>query len=216
MPRYRVTFSKGGYIRFTSHLDMIRLFERAFRRAGIELEYSQGFNPHPKMVFAQPLPLGYSSEGEILEADTTEEYECRDLAARLDAEMPDGIVIKSMKEVEKTKKTAASTCRAADYRIEIEDADADLLDKTVKEMLSREHLTVEKKTKRGMRTLDIRPMIKSMEISESDDKIILLTKLDAGSSSNLAPQVLLDAMSRLSKIDIPPECVEITRLRLYI
>lgn len=216
MPRYRVTFSKGGYIRFTSHLDMIRLFERAFKRAGIGLEYSQGFNPHPKMFFAQPLPLGYSAEGEILEFDTADEYDRRDLLSRIDSEMPGGIVIKSLKEVEKTRKTAASSCSAADYRIEIEDADADLLGKTVKEILSREHLTVEKKTKRGMRTLDIRPMIKSMEILDDNNKFILLTKLDTGSRSNLSPQVLLDAISRLSNIDIPPECVEITRLRLYV
>ena len=66
MSKYVLTFSKSGLIRFTSHLDMLRLFKRGFRRAGIELKYSQGFNPHPRMGFAQPLSLGYLAEAELL------------------------------------------------------------------------------------------------------------------------------------------------------
>ena len=64
MYKYTIVFSKTGLVKYISHLDMLRLFKRAFRRAGIELAYSQGFNPHPKMGFAQPLSLGYEAEAE--------------------------------------------------------------------------------------------------------------------------------------------------------
>ncbi|MEE3362339.1 MAG: TIGR03936 family radical SAM-associated protein [Anaerovoracaceae bacterium] len=216
MPRYRLTFSKSGYVRFTSHLDMIRLFERAFRRAGIELEFSQGFNPHPKMVFAQPLPLGYSAEEEIVEIDTAEEYDLKDLLARTDAEMPDGIVIKTVRETEKKKKTVAADCFAADYRIEIESSSPDKLADAASELIAADHFVVTKKTKRGERDMDIRPMIRSLDYSIQDNKIILSTKLDTGSRSNLSPQQVTEAISRLSKSEIPPENIEISRLKLYV
>ncbi|MFR0902151.1 MAG: TIGR03936 family radical SAM-associated protein [Anaerovoracaceae bacterium] len=64
--RYVLKFTKNGYAKYTSHLDMLRFFKRAFRKSGISLRYSQGFNPHPKMSFAQPLSLGYSSSFELL------------------------------------------------------------------------------------------------------------------------------------------------------
>ena len=70
MSRYVVKFYKEGVLRYISHLDLLRLFKRSFKRVDIKLQYSQGFNPHPKMSFAQPLSLGYDSRGEYLEIET--------------------------------------------------------------------------------------------------------------------------------------------------
>ena len=75
MSKYAIVFSKTGYIRYTSHLDLLRLFKRAFRRAGIPVAYSHGFNPHPKMSFAQPLSLGYAAEEELLEFETEDPFD---------------------------------------------------------------------------------------------------------------------------------------------
>lgn len=66
MNRFVLEFSKQGYIKYISHLDMLRLFKRTFKRAGIPLDYSKGFNPHPRMSFAQPLSLGYTSKQELI------------------------------------------------------------------------------------------------------------------------------------------------------
>ena len=65
--KYVLKFTKDGYAKYTSHLDLLRFFKRAFRKSGIALSYSQGFNPHPKLGFAQPLSLGYASSCELLE-----------------------------------------------------------------------------------------------------------------------------------------------------
>ena len=75
MFKYVISFSKNGYIKYTSHLDMMRMFKRAFRRSEILLQYSQGFNPHPKMGFAQPLSLGYAADEEYIEFETRQEYD---------------------------------------------------------------------------------------------------------------------------------------------
>lgn len=103
MPRYVITFSKQGLIKYTSHLDMVRLFKRAFNRSGIYLEYSNGFNPHPKMVFAQPLALGYTSEGELLEFDTRDEYDADDIRNMVNKNMPSGIRVLRCVPIEKEK-----------------------------------------------------------------------------------------------------------------
>ena len=72
MFKYVMTFSKTGTICYTSHLDLMRMFKRAFKRGGIKLAYSQGFNPHPKLGFAQPLSLGYEGMKELMEFETVE------------------------------------------------------------------------------------------------------------------------------------------------
>ena len=90
MARYYLVFSKNGYAVYTSHLDMQRFFKRAFARAEIELAFSNGFNPHPKMSFAQPLSLGYSSQSEYLEFQTKEQMPAEQIKSRLAEVMPEG------------------------------------------------------------------------------------------------------------------------------
>lgn len=89
--RFKIEFSKHGDLRFISHHDVMRLFQRALRRAGIELRMTQGFNPHPKMVFALPLGVGIESDCEILFLDTSRWYKAPELHERLEAELPGGI-----------------------------------------------------------------------------------------------------------------------------
>ena len=91
MPKYVLEFEKKGLVRYTSHLDMLRLFKRAFKTAGIPLEYSNGYNPHPKMGFAQPLSLGYTSASELLEFTTSDSLRCEIVLGSLKERMPQGI-----------------------------------------------------------------------------------------------------------------------------
>ena len=83
MSEYIIEFSKTGTICFTSHLDMMRIFKRVFKRTGVALAYSQGYNPHPKMGFAQPLSLGYWGMKEYFECETAGEWENDQLLQRL-------------------------------------------------------------------------------------------------------------------------------------
>ena len=119
MNRFAIKFNKRGYIKYTSHLDMLRLFKRAMKRCDIRLKYSQGYNPHPKMSFAQPLSLGYESMGEILEIETAVAMEASDIKARLAAIMPEGIEITDVTSLPEQSKTLAAACIEAEYLIAV-------------------------------------------------------------------------------------------------
>jgi len=144
MPRYVITFSKKGFIKYTSHLDMIRLFKRAFNRSGIFLEYSEGFNPHPKMSFAQPLSLGYTASGELLEFDTKDVFDAGEIKIKMNSNMPGDIRILDCVQIEKDKKSLAAKCCAAEYRIIIPYC-GELPDTVEKDFLAQDNIPVMKK-----------------------------------------------------------------------
>ena len=119
MPRYALEFSKTGYMIYTSHLDMVRLFKRVFTRAGLALTYSQGYNPHPRMSFAVPLPLGYAGLGEWVSFRLEEEVPPEQILERLGPAMPAGISLISCRELGEGKETLSGLCEAAEYEIRI-------------------------------------------------------------------------------------------------
>lgn len=211
--RYCLTFSKQGYAIYTSHLDMQRLFKRAFKRAGIEIAYSHGYNPHPLMSFVQPLSLGYSSVCEMLEFRTKEPYFPEFITAQLADVMPEGIEVTSCDHLEEGKKTLASRCVAAVYRVTIPNENTENID--IDRFMAQDTMIVTKRNKKKkLVETDIKGKIQSIEAEIVDDNIFLTTKLDAGSDSNLSPELLLKAF--LSFFDIPTDRsnIEISRLEL--
>ena len=119
MYRYLIRFSKSGTICYISHLDLMRVFQRAIKKNGIKQSYSQGFNPHPKMGFGQPLSLGYTGLNEYMEFETEEEYDPDELKQTLSGVMPDGLKISECRKIETLKKTLASVTEAAEYIISV-------------------------------------------------------------------------------------------------
>ena len=111
--RYMLKFTKGEIVKFTSHLDMVRMFKRAFQRSGIRLTFSAGFNPHPKMTLAQPLSLGYTSVGEWIEFETAEDWNPEELKSKLAATLPVGIKLLEISTMKPEEKSLASRCNAA-------------------------------------------------------------------------------------------------------
>lgn len=220
MSRYKLTFAKRGYMIFTSHLDMQRLFKRAFKRAGIALAYSQGYNPHPLMSFAQPLSLGYYSESEILEFKTTENHSGKYIAEKLPEVMPEGLVILGCERMSDTEKTIASRCYAADYRILIDfrgdKAAAKRAAGSIGGYLDQDEIVVLKKTKKKKEPVpvDIKNKIRSIDLDLADDIIIMKTKLDAGSDSNLSPELVLKSFFAYNNIELHRENIDISRLQI--
>lgn len=119
MSKYIIEFTKTGTICYTSHLDLMRIFKRAFKRSGIALGYSQGFNPHPKMGFAQPLSLGYWGMQEYIEFETADPWNPSDLMQRLATALPEGIDLKNCLNADELKKTLSAHTVSAEYMIEI-------------------------------------------------------------------------------------------------
>ena len=216
--KYCLTFKKEGYAIFTSHLDMQRLFKRAFKRAGIEIAYSHGYNPHPLMSFVQPLSLGYSSVCEMLEFRTKESYIPEFITAELAGVMPEGIVVTECVRLEDGKKALASRCCAAVYEIVIPLGDA-VSEKAgsidLGSFLAQDEIIVTKRNKKKkLVETDIKEKIQSLETSFVDNNLILTTKLDAGSDSNLSPELLLKAFLPFFGIKADRSEIEISRLEL--
>ena len=214
--RYAIKFSKEGMLKYTSHLDMIRFFKRVFNRANILLMYSQGFNPHPKMTFAQPLSLGYTGIIEIIEIETKEDIKPEDMHERLNEQMPPGMKILSCEYLSEEDKGIAGRITQAQYRITI-DQDLGISKEDIDRFLKEDTIVVLKKQKkkkgkpRGMKEVNIRSKIRSLSMEIVDDKYVMLTDLDCGSESNLNPDLLLQGMENYFKFKIDHENVEIQR-----
>lgn len=218
MAKYTFTFAKEGYLKYISHLDLQRLFKRAFKKSDVKLRHSEGFNPHPKMIFAQPLSLGYTGIGEFLEFETIETFEADELKDRIQAIMPEGIRIIECEEREEEGKSLASKCVAADYIIGIRmEDDFSLEDDLAERFLKQKEILVQKKKKksREYKEIDIKNLIENITLNKIDNNLFMSTKLAAGSTANLSPELLLDAFFKFIGRDLQREKVEILRTKLY-
>jgi radical SAM-linked protein len=123
MRRWRLTFTKGEPVRYISHLDLMRTWERILRRAGLKLAHSQGFNPRPKLVFAAPLPVGVTSDAELLDVILEDELGGPELLRRLQPALAPGIEVKSADEVPLEVPPVMASALSAAYVVELEDAE---------------------------------------------------------------------------------------------
>ncbi|WP_184676225.1 TIGR03936 family radical SAM-associated protein [Saccharothrix violaceirubra] len=162
MQRLRVRYAKRGRLRFTSHRDIARTFERALRRAGVPMAYSQGFNPHPKVSWANAAPTGVASEAEYVEVQVVEEVEPEALRAALDAALPPGLDI--LEIVQSGGGNLPERIDASRWRIELPGVSPDRLEFAVAALLSATSVEVERLTKDGKRLLDVRPALVSAQV----------------------------------------------------
>ncbi|WP_051280216.1 TIGR03936 family radical SAM-associated protein [Anaerovorax odorimutans] len=216
--RYFIKFYKKGYMRYTSHLDMLRLFKRTFKRSGIKLQHSHGFNPHPKMSFAQPLSLGYYSIGEYLEFETIEDKDVKEIKLKVNSILPDGIGILECHRITKNLKSMASMVSYGEYDIKVPYNENDYLKYKMTEFLSQEHIIINKIQKKSGKIveIDIKPMILNLSHNKIDDNHIMLTsKISTGSLSNLSPENLLGAFLDFFEIKIERSDIDIKRNELY-
>lgn len=166
--RLAVRFTKGAPVRFVSHLDVQRLFQRAFRRAKLPLAYSQGFNPHPLVSFATALSVGMISMGEYLDVTLTEYMPPESFIDAVSTVLPKGIEIVEAFDMGESRKSLTSAMRSASYMAEVKfekSVDADAVKSALDELLSGE-IVVMKKTKGGIKPTDIRPMVISVDVCE--------------------------------------------------
>ncbi len=215
MNRYVLKFAKEGYSRFTSHLDMLRMFKRAFKRTGIALVYSQGFNPHPKLGFAQPLSLGYTSACELLEFETEKPYRPEQIVCLLSPVMPEGIEILGCSVVPEGVKSLASAAAAAEYTVILPAPAGKNYADVLRTYLAQDEIFVEKKQKKTkkMISVDIRPKIRSIVVVCSDP-LTLHMCLDSGSQSNLSPEQVLSSFIAFAEIPVSRAEISVRREKL--
>ncbi len=215
----RLKFTKGSEVKYISHLDLMRVFQRAIRRTGIPVSYSSGFNPHQEISFGAPLSLGVTSEAEYVDIRLAERVSLDEIKERLNSSMPDGIRILGGMELGDSVKSAMSVVTHARYRIRmsIDDVSTDVLGESIRKFASQDSIRVMKKQpKKGfeLKEIDIKPMIVSMKLIESKEgqheiECLLLS----GSRGNLKPELLMEAFKGFSELDI--QGIRIHREEVY-
>jgi radical SAM-linked protein len=204
--RARITFSKQGALRYTGHLDLHRLWERAMRRADLPLSYSQGFHPQPKISLASALPLGFSSLGEVLDVRFNEEIPTEEIATRLKDSLPPDIQIINVESVDEREPALQTQVLSALYNVHLtEPVDGSGLARKVEELMMSESLPRERRGK----FYDMRPLIETLNVlTETNGKVWLQMKLAARDGATGRPEEVMNALG------IEPEYARVERTLL--
>ena len=204
--RVRITFSKQGALRYTGHLDLHRLWERAMRRAELPISYSQGFHPQPKISLAAALPLGFASRAEMLDVRLNEEIPVDDISTRLKDSLPPDIQIVGIETVDERAPALQTQVLSAAYEVHLtEPIDGADLTRKVQELMMSESVIRERRGK----TYDLRPLIELLSvITEANGKVWLKMTLAARDGATGRPEEVLNAL------DILPEYTRVERTRL--
>ncbi len=188
--KVRVKFKKYGVMKFIGHLDVMRYFQKALRRADIPVAFTKGFSPHMVMSFANPLGVGLTSDGEYFDLEITRPLSTKGAVKRLNEVMVEGMEVLDFVEISGDKKsTGMSIVAAADYLVTDKDGK---MDDAFFDGLSRfteqEKINVMKKTKRSEKEMDIRPLIYEMKRQGN----AMYMRVSAGSVSNLKPELVME------------------------
>lgn len=192
MSNYILKYGRDSRVKYISHLDFVRCFHRAVRRSKLNFIFSQGFNPHPVMTIAQPLPVGVTSECEYMKVGFASELPAEEIVDELNKNMPPGFTVYSAYKL-KGKEIDLTKIDSAVYITETECAapgDVNIL-------LEKDELIVPKKTKSGIKDSDIRPHIFSLEdLGYENGAQKLKMHISCGSKYNLKPETVIEAMHK--------------------
>lgn len=187
----RVRFRKVGNLQYISHLDLQRTFGRVLVRAGLPLWYTKGFNPHIKMVFGMPLPVGAESECELLDIRIEREMSPEEVKVRLSAELTEELAVLAVYPAT----TKFSEIAFAEYEYSIVTTGADeALAARVRAALASEELTVTKKTKAGEKEIKVAQYIRSATVTLDGEVIRINAVLSAGEGRYISPEALITAL----------------------
>jgi radical SAM-linked protein len=202
--RLRVTFSKQGPLRYTGHLDLHKIWERAARRANLPLTYSQGFHPHPQIQLAAALPLGFSSRCELVDLKLNETLPLEGLVDRLQAAVPAGLHILHVEEIDERAPALQTQVTAAEFEILLRDEIApQSLTLRLQTVMESESLPRERRGK----PYDLRPLIEALNLIEPGPENLprLWMRLAAREGATGRPEEVLDVLG------IPLESTRVER-----
>ena len=205
---------------FISHLDLQRLLQRAFRRAKINLSYSEGFNPHPKMSYGNALALGVESQGEYVDIEIEDDIEVKEFLERINEQLPDGIKFVKGQEIDPKTPSLSSIIVYGEYIFNI-DLEVPLSKEFVKSrvlnFVKSKEIIITKKNKKGKKVeVDIRPMIRNFDLVILDDnRVTFVSTIATGSKANLNINILIPQILDMLNLDMDPREVGVLRRDLY-
>ena len=222
---YEVHFSRGRAIRYISHLDMMRAWERLLRRAGLPVAYSEGFNPRPKLAFAAPLPVGVLAGDDIAEFVLTQELSPAEVAAHLRQQTVPGLEIQAVVAVPANRPALQARMREALYVVGLSGVETpapsassepvlslprgQALRRRVDELLARESFVISYQRQERRRSYDLRPLILDLGLHEAPEPVLHM-RLRHDPQATGRPTDVLQA------VGLDPASVEITRTSLVL
>ncbi len=200
---YRLLYEKGVNVRYISQLNFVRVLNRTIRRSGLPVTYTVGFNPHPVMNVAAPIPVGTTSEYECIDIDFDEKMDTDALATQFDKAFPEGIRVLAAKAVTDTT-LAFRDIDAASYTVRIEYTGAA---PDIAAFLALDEILIEKKTKKGIKEIDIKPDIAALDLNSCENGVCIFTmQLPCGNEKNIKPDLVVQAMQKYQP-EFKAECV---------
>lgn len=225
MSKYRLKFVKGDGVKFVPHLDTLRLYQRAIRRANIPIKYSQGFNPHQHMSIAQPLSVGMTGKGEYLDLETTEPINLQCLISSINECLAEGTYVISARELKENEKNAMASVEGGSYEIYLDfDMNKEVLQNNIDKFLAQEALIITKqgkskvkgRKKDTVKEVDIKNDIYEMKAIESKNgKCGFYTLISTGSSKNLKPDLLVECFYKFLGKEFSPYRITYERQELF-
>ncbi len=219
--RIRIKFRKYGVMRFIGHLDIMRYFQKAMRRANIDIAYSEGFSPHQIMSFAAPLGVGITSDGEYLDIEVHSTKSTDESRDALNAVMVDGIEITEYVALRQDAKKAMTSVSAADYIVyfknQVDFTQEELEEKIHQYYVERDTIEVTKQTKKSERVIDIKPLIyhfSPCHLEKLGWQGFFL-QLSTGSIDNIKPELVLQDFYQYFGKTYDPFNMQIHRVETY-
>ena len=209
--KLRLRFSKTGRAIYLSHLDLMRTMQRAFLRAGYQLKYSEGFNPHAQISILLPLSVGCASVCELMDFQLTEDVDLAALPERLTAAMPEGI--EAMEAYPMENKSKFLKWLRVTGRYEYDDRDVGAMAEALRAFYARESIVITRKTKRGMGEMDLRPAIRELTVTPEADCVRVEAVISA-QEPTLNPDHLVTALRQLDEA-IAPDFAAFRREETY-
>ena len=212
--KIRIKFRKQGSMKFVGHLDMMRYFQKAMRRADVKIRYSEGFSPHQIMSFAAPLGVGITSNGEYLDIESNED-DLKSMTDRLNQVMVEGIEVLSCRKLQDSSKNAMSIVCAADYTLEFREGyqpkDLDEFFEKLLDFYAQEQIVITKKTKKGQKEMDLKPLI--YQLRRNGEGIFM--QVSTGSTDNIKPELVMEAFYQAKQWEYPRFTFQIQREEVY-
>lgn len=192
--RVRIFFAKRERVRYISHLDVLRYWERAIRRAGLPLSYSQGFTAHPKLQFAGPLPLGYLAEREVVDVSLDERVPLSEIAERLAPQTVPDLPMLDVEEIPLSTPPPQNSLLWADYRVDVPGLNAAHAREVVRDFLARRAFPWTEERREKERTFDLRAATPALSVEEIEGGTRLHMRLSATTALMARPESVLAAL----------------------
>ncbi len=212
MQRLRANFSRGGELKFLSHLDLMRLWERAFRRAGISLAYSEGFTPHPRISLAAPLSVGMTSQAELMDIFLSRWTSPHSFASQATEQLPLGLTIQGILPIGLNDPSLQSRIRFSEYNVELDtEMNVTEAEAAIKSLLSTKEIPWQHQRDTGTRHYDLRPLVDDLWLIKLQGSLCTLgMRLRCSSSGTGRPEQVTKALGFSQR----PRSIHRTRLIL--